>query len=78
VVASARARRGVAGGFGLAVAGIVLGVLGVLASALLVVIGVSFLNSPGARSLQECLQDAGDDQAKVEQCQRDFRRDLES
>jgi O-antigen ligase len=78
VVASTRARRGVAGGFGMAVAGIVLGLLGLLASALLVFVGVSFLNSPGARTLQECLQDAGDDRAKVEQCQRDFQRDLEN
>ena len=78
VVASTRARRGVGGGFAIAVAGIVLGLLGLLASALLAVVGVSFLNSPRGQNLQECLQNAGDDQAKVEQCRRDFQRDLEN
>ena len=78
ILASTRARRGVSSGFGMAVAGIVLGLLGLLASGLLVVLGLTILNSPGGQNLQECLRGAGDDRAKVEQCRRDVQRDLEN
>ena len=77
VVASGRARRGLGEGRGMAIAGIVLGVLGLLISVALVVFGFSFMNGTSGKNLRDCLQNAGDDRAKVQQCQRDLQRDLE-
>ena len=77
-VASRRARRGVAAGRGLAIAGIVLGLLGLLLSIALIAFGVSILNSPDAKTLKQCVADAGGDQAKVQQCQRDFQRSVQN
>ncbi|NYG54630.1 DUF4190 domain-containing protein [Nocardioides perillae] len=77
LVALGRARKSTGGGKGLAIAGIVLGVLGAVLSGALLAFGLSFLGSEEAQDLQECLQQAGDDQAAVEQCQRDFEGDLQ-
>jgi hypothetical protein len=76
-IASGRAKRGVATGRGMAIAGIVLGLLGLLISVGLVVLGVSLLNSDSAQTLKQCVQDANGDQAKIEQCQRDFQNKLQ-
>lgn len=77
LVAVSRARKGAGGGKGLAIAGIVLGVLGAAISGALLAFGLSFLGSEEAQDLQQCLQQAGDDQAAVAQCQRDFEGDLQ-
>jgi hypothetical protein len=78
VVASRRARRGAAAGRGMAIAGIVLGVIGLLLSIALIAFGLSILNSPDAKTLKQCVADAGGDQAKVQQCQRDFQRNVQN
>jgi hypothetical protein len=76
-IAAGRAKRGAAAGRGMAIAGIVLGALGLLLSVALIALGVSFLNSPDAKNLQQCLRDANGDQAKTQQCQRDFQRSVQ-
>lgn len=71
-----RARRGEASNGGMALAGIVLGALGLLLS-IAVAVGVSQLVDPEQfRDLSDCLASAGDDRAAQEQCQRDFEDDL--
>lgn len=77
LVAAGRAKRGVAGGRGMAITGAVLGLVGAILSGVLVAIGVSFLNSESAQNLQECLEQAGNDQAAIEQCQLDFQDEVE-
>lgn len=70
-----RARQGTATNGGAATAGIVLGVLGLLATAAVIAAGVSLLTSDSGRSLVECVQDAPD-QAAVEECQRSFEEEV--
>jgi Domain of unknown function (DUF4190) len=77
-IASGRAKRGLAAGRGLAIAGIITGVLGLIISVALVVVGVSLFNSSGAKTLQQCVSDANGDQAKIQKCQDEFRRKLEN
>jgi uncharacterized membrane protein len=72
IIAAGRAKRGTAGGRGMAITGAVLGLIGAVLAGVLVAIGVSFLNSDSAQDLQDCLQQAGDDQAAAEQCRVDF------
>ena len=71
-VAASRARRGEAPGRGRAIAGIVTGAIGLVLSGLLVAAGVSLLNSETGQELQQCLEEAGQDQAAIDQCQREL------
>ncbi|MBV9822257.1 MAG: DUF4190 domain-containing protein [Actinobacteria bacterium] len=73
VIGLRRANRGLALGRGRAIAGIILGVLGILVAGLLIAIGVSILNSPEGKDLQSCLRDAGSNQSQVQQCQDEYR-----
>lgn len=75
IVALGRAKRG-GGGRGMAITGIVLGVLGALVAIGLIVAAVLFATSDAGQSLQECIDAAGTDQAAVEQCQRDLQDSL--
>jgi hypothetical protein len=72
-IAVRRARLG-APGRGRAMAGIVTGVIGVLLAAALIAFGVSLLNSDKVKNLESCLKDAHGDQAKVQQCQDQYRQ----
>lgn len=76
LVASSKAKKGRAGGRAMAIIGIVLGVLGLLLSAVVFALGAWLFDD--AKSLAECLQDAGSDQAAIEKCQRDFEDDVEN
>ena len=77
IVAVVRARSGRAAGTGLAVTGIVLGAIGLIIAGVLVAVGISFLNSESGQNLQDCLEQAGDDQTAIDQCQQEFNEDLQ-
>lgn len=77
LIAAGRAKRGEAGGRGMAITGVVLGLLGMVLAGVLIAAGASLLNSDSGKDLRNCLEEAGDDQARVEQCQRDFQDQLE-
>ncbi|MBA2472806.1 MAG: DUF4190 domain-containing protein [Pseudonocardiales bacterium] len=64
----ARAKRGQATNGGLSVAGIVLGVIGLLLTIGLVALFASLMNSPAGQSYQQCVQQSGGDPAKLQQC----------
>lgn len=66
-----RAARGEADNRGIATAGLVLGVIGLL-SAALIAFGVSLLNSPKGQQLQDCLKTANGNTAAVQQCQTQY------
>jgi hypothetical protein len=73
-----RAKRGEATNGGLAVVGLVTGSLAVLISAGLLALGVSVLQSPVGRDYQECIRNAGNDQAAVQRCAEQFGRSLQT
>ena len=72
-----RARTGEATNGGMAIGGIVLGVLGVIVSAVLIAVGVWGFNQFGGRDLMDCMQQAGSDQAAQQQCEDEFKGNLE-
>jgi hypothetical protein len=72
IIGLGRVKRGEANNRGMAIAGIITGALGVLLT-ILVVAGVAALfNSGEFSNLTECVNDAGGDQAAVEECTREF------
>ena len=76
-MARGRVKRGEATNGGAAIAGIVLGIIGLLLSIALIALGASLLNSESGQNLQDCLRDANGTAAE-EQCQRDFQEDIEN
>ncbi len=78
LIASGRAKRGLASGRGMALTGAILGLLGLLGSiAVAALFGVVFFKS-GAKSYTDCINDANGDNAKIQKCADEFRKDLEN
>ncbi|GHA07894.1 hypothetical protein GCM10010372_04000 [Streptomyces tauricus] len=75
IVAARRARGGRAPHRGMAIVGAVLSALAVIASAVIVAIGVSFLTSDSFKDYNDCVQHA-DNQSERDQCSEDFERDV--
>jgi Domain of unknown function (DUF4190) len=75
-IASSRAKHGRAGGRAMAIIGIVTGALGLVISIGLIALGASLLNSDTGQNLQDCLQDAGQDETAQAECQREFQEEL--
>ncbi|MFN2479650.1 MAG: DUF4190 domain-containing protein [Pseudonocardiaceae bacterium] len=74
----ARAKRGEATNGGLSVAGMVLGIIGLLLTTGLVAFAASLLHSPAGQSYQQCLQQSGGDLAKAQQCFSEFSNQVGS
>jgi len=72
VMGRGRAKRGEATNGGMALAGIVLGVLGILLTALAAFGVASLLSNEEFGNLAECLQDAGNDRALQQECENEF------
>ena len=76
-IASSKAKKGTAGGRGLAIGGIVTGLLGLIIAGVLIALGAAFLNSDSVQNLQDCVENAGNDQAEVDRCSEEFGNNLE-
>lgn len=78
VVGLGRARRGEANNRGVAIGGIVTGVIAVLLVGALIALGVAFFqaNEDEFNNLQDCLEQA-DGQADEENCREQFQEELE-
>lgn len=77
VIAMVQARKGAAGGAGMALAGLILGLVGFIGG---IVVGVFLwvlVKDSGGVDYYRCVRDAGDDTAKVEQCRHDFEQRLD-
>ncbi len=76
IVASKRAKRGEAGGKGMAITGVVTGTLGILGAIGLIAFGASLLNSQAGKNYQDCLRNANGNQAQVQDCANQFGRQI--
>lgn len=72
----ARAKRGEATNGGLSLAGIVLGVIGLLIAIGILALGVSLFNSPAGQNYQQCIEESAGDPAAIEQCASEFGRQV--
>ncbi len=71
-----RAKRGEATNGGMALAGIITGLLGLLITIGIIAAGVSVFNSKAGKDLQSCLKSAGSDQSAVQSCQDKFSKQI--
>ena len=78
IIATVKSRRGSAGGGGMAIAGLVLGLLGLIAAVVIAAIGVNFFVNHGGKDYFDCVSDANGDQSKIDECQRDWNHTLEN
>lgn len=76
--ARTRVQRGEADNGGVAIAGIVLGILAIVVGLLFTVIWVGLLRDVGADDYMECLEKAGSDPVKQQQCADRFRQQIEN
>jgi len=72
IIGSGRAKRGQASGRGLAITGIVTGLLGIAGAVAIIALGVSIYNSDEAQGLRDCLEQA-DTQDAIAQCEKEFQ-----
>ena len=75
LVGRGRAKRGEADNGGVALGGVLTSLVGLVVSIILVVVGIIFF-ADDFTNLVDCLDEAGDDQAAIERCERDFEDDL--
>jgi hypothetical protein len=68
-----RARRGEATNGGIAIAGIVLGILSIIEALVVIALSVWVFNSVGGSNYMDCLSKAGSDQQAVQRCVDQFQ-----
>ena len=73
-----RVRRGEADNPGVALAGIILGVLAIIAGLFFIAIWVGMFKEVGAGGYFDCLQQAGQDRTAVQECADEFRQSVEN
>jgi len=77
IIGYRRAKRGEATNGGIAMGGVVLGILGIIVSAVLIAVGVWGFLKFGGNDLVDCLDRAGSDPAAQLDCQNQFTNNLE-
>lgn len=75
-IARGKVKRGEATNGGSAMAGIITGILAVLISAVIIFAVGSLFNNAGFGNYAECVEAAGEDQAKLQKCADDFANRL--
>ncbi|MFF6909417.1 DUF4190 domain-containing protein [Streptomyces sp. NPDC012389] len=75
ILGALRARGGQAPRKGMAIAGAVLGALGLIGSVVVLIIGISLFNSESFQDLQDCV-DRAETQAQEDRCAEDFGENL--
>ncbi len=75
-IARGRAKSGEATNGGVALAGIILGVVSIIAGLAFIAIWVGLFKEVGATDYFDCLQQAGQDRSEVQQCSEEFRQSV--
>ncbi|MFI7004084.1 DUF4190 domain-containing protein [Nocardia sp. NPDC050175] len=77
IVALVKTRSGRAGGGGMAIAGLILGALGLIGAIVVTIVGYSFFVNSGGKDFVDCVNKANGDQTKLDQCEREWNQKLE-
>ncbi|GAB2524373.1 DUF4190 domain-containing protein [Nocardia heshunensis] len=77
VIAVVRARRGRSGGFGMALTGAIMGAISLIGGVIIGLFVWVVFKDTGGTDLIDCINKAGGDQSKVQQCQDEFNKRVE-
>lgn len=77
-VAHGRVKRGEANNGGVAIAGIVLGFLAAVLGLVFIAIWIAVFHQVGGGTYIDCVNNAGNDQAKIQKCADDFKQHIEN
>ena len=77
-IARGRVRSGEANNGGIALAGIILGFVAMIAGLAFIAIWFGFSKEVGVTDYIDCVQNAGQDQTKIEQCADQFKQTVEN
>jgi hypothetical protein len=77
-VGRARVKKGEANNGGIALAGIILGVLGIVIGLAFIKVWLGVFDEVGGGDYIDCLQKAGQDQSQIQQCADEFRQSVEN
>lgn len=77
-IARSRVRSGEANNGGIALAGIILGFVAMIAGLAFIAIWFGFSKEVGVTDYIDCVQNAGQDQTKIEQCADQFKQTVEN
>jgi hypothetical protein len=72
-----RVKKGEANNGGIALAGIILGFVSIVVGLAFIAVWVGVFNEVGGGNYIDCLQNAGQDQTKIQQCADEFRQSVE-
>ncbi|GAA5095026.1 DUF4190 domain-containing protein [Nocardia iowensis] len=78
IIATSRARKGTAGGSAMAITGLVLSIVALIATAVALAVGFALFGFTGGDDFTDCVSDAGNDRAKIDQCERDWQQTVEN
>lgn len=78
ILGRGRVKRGIANNGGVAVAGIVLGALAVIVGLAFIAIWTMVWKDVGGTDYMSCVQKAGSDQAKLQQCESQFNQRIQN
>jgi len=76
--ARSRVKRGEANNGGVAIAGIVLGILAIIGGVAFGLIWFGLFKQVGGSTYFDCVKNAGNDQAKIQQCADQFKQHIEN
>lgn len=77
LIAMSKARRGAAGGSGMALTGVIMGFIGLIGSIVVGVLVWVVFKDTGGTDLIDCLRKAGNDQSKVDECKSQYTQRVE-
>ncbi|MET7770437.1 DUF4190 domain-containing protein [Nocardia sp. NPDC005366] len=77
IIALVKVRRGTGGGTGFAATGIVLGVIALIAATVISIVGWSLFVNSGGKDFLDCVNKAGNDQSKIDDCEREWNQNIE-
>ncbi len=78
LIAIVKARRGTAAGGGVAVTGTVLALLGLIGAIVIGVVAGNWVMNHGGTDYKTCVQQANNDQAKLQKCSDDLKSSLQN
>ncbi|MFI9407073.1 DUF4190 domain-containing protein [Nocardia sp. NPDC052316] len=78
IIAAARARKGAAEGSAMAITGLVLSIIALVVTAIAIAVGFALFTYTGGDEFTDCVNDAGNDQSKIDQCERDWQQTVEN